>query len=429
MKDRPRIRKHIRNAAIYTAIIVGTLVIVDLLLMMLNILPPTYSRGHAEFGWVSGMPTGRFETVRCLENASQVEMSYVRNEDGVRTSSPSSQLRTDTSVYGIAVGGDSQTDLCAANAETHFGVMEQSLRQVGIPAVAFAYGAGKYSPLQAYLAANKWIGEYHADAFVLNLYTGNDVYDMLRVDDRPHFVRTDTGYRIEKPIWYQEYPPDERYRSRVLFLLRTLARKTGVRNVAVRIRYLRQVAREQDQGIGVVMRYMNDLRKSRSNRVGYPAAFSAQMLNQQLFFHHFPGSMQECLQRVRALLRLVRAEHPSLLLVLTPIPSYQLLDKAPVDPRLSEVTARLPMSYAEGVAMERSLYDSLRVMASDEGWLFVDAVAALREYKGSEPLFNDFDFHLLPPASALIGSAQASVIAQAARATPAAATGRPLRRP
>ena len=63
--------------------------------------------------------------------------------------------------------------------------MERELNSMALQSAVFAFGAGKYSPLQTYLAVREPIQQYSADAFVLNFYTGNDFYDMLRVDDRP----------------------------------------------------------------------------------------------------------------------------------------------------------------------------------------------------------------------------------------------------
>src|SRR5690606_2483070 len=123
---------------------------------------------------------------------------------------------------------------------------------------------------------------YRPEAMILNLYTGNDFYDMLRVDDRPHFVATDSGYAIAPPVWYQSDPPGVRRRSRVLHVFRTLSDVTGVRRVWVRVRYLQDVAREQGRGMRAVAAYMSDLREASVPEAGYPQALSAQFLNQQI---------------------------------------------------------------------------------------------------------------------------------------------------
>jgi len=406
-----RLRRFLKGAVIYAGIIAVTLVIVDLILIGLNLFPPKYTPGDPQLGWISGEPTGHMQTVRCLEYSTNTHWTYTRNEDGIRTELSSAVLREDTSGIKLAVGGDSQTDLCAPNSAVHWGVMERELRARNIPVRVFAYPAGKYSPLQQYLALKKSIADYHADGLILNVYTGNDIFDMLRLDDRPYFVKTASGYRIAPPQWYQEDPPGEHHRSRVLFAFRSVAKATGLRNIWVRLLYLRDVARDQHQGLGAVMRYMNDLRESASGDIGYPGAFLAQMLNQQLFFHRFPGSRAESLDRFRALLRMAKAEQPGKLLFLSPLPSYELSQQQPVDTALLKVIARLPVTYDGGVREERELYEALREMAREEGWMFIDNFQPIRSYTGTRRLYNDFDYHLLPEASEIIGRNEADAIA------------------
>jgi hypothetical protein len=64
------------------------------------------------------------------------------------------------------------------------------------------------------------------------------------------------------------------------------------------------------------------------------------------------------------------------------------------------------------VREERALYDSLQVLARETGWLFVENLRALQAYKGADRLYNNFDYHLLPPASEIIGRAQAAALLQ-----------------
>jgi hypothetical protein len=290
--------------------------------------------------------------------------------------------------------------------------MENALNARGLRAVVLAYGAGRYSPVQDYIAFKKALLKYHPAAFVLNLYTGNDFNDILRVDDRPHLVRTDSGYAIAPPVWYRYDEPGIRRRSRVLFALRSVAKRTGLREFLQRLRVLRAVAAEQGKGLGTVLAYTNDLRKSAEPSVGYSGALSAQMLNQQLFFHWFPESRAESIRRVRALLELIRRENPRLVLLLSPLPSYELAQQRPVDEALLRTLARLPITYEGGLREEGALYDTLRVLAEQTGWLFVDNLRALRAYCGGHRLYNAFDYHLLPVASDIIGRVQAEALLQ-----------------
>lgn len=405
------IKRLLLRTAQYSGIVLLTLVVVDLACMALGLFPPTYEYGEPDVGWVSSAATGAVREDRCTEYSNGKTFKYTRNEDGVRSGIRVADLPARRDTYLIGVTGDSQTDLCAPNEETHPGVLERTLTTRGVRAGVLAYGAGRYSPVQDYVVFKKVLLKYGPRAFVLNFYTGNDFNDILRVDDRPHFVRTDSGYAIAPPVWYRYDTPGVRRRSRVLFAIRSVAKRAGLLGLLQRVRVLRASAAEQGKGLGTVLAYMNDLRRSEEPTVGYPGAFSAQMLNQQLFFHRFPASRLEAIRRVRALLELVRRENPDLVLLLSPLPSYQLAQQQPVDSALLRTLARLPLTFEGGVREERALYDTLRVLAAETGWLFADNLTRLQAYQGAERLYNDFDYHLLPIASALIGRTQAEALA------------------
>jgi len=407
-----RVKRLLLATAQYGGIVLGTLIAADVACSILGVFPPRYEYGDPTVGWVAAPPTGVIGEYRCTEYSTGATYSYTRNEDGVRTRLSAVELVTDSQRHLIAVTGDSQTDLCAPNAQTHAGVLERVLNANGVRAAVLPYGAGRYSPVQDYLVFKKALLKYHPDAFVLNLYTGNDFYDMFRVDDRPHFVRTDSGYALAPPVWYLYDRPGLLRHSRVVFALHSFVKWTGIHGFIQRLRELATLASEQGEGLPTVLAYMNDLRKSREASVGYGNALAAQMLNQQLFFHRFPESRSEAIRRMRALLRMIRRENPDLLLTLSPLPSYQLVQQQPVDDALLRTLARLPITYEEGVQGERALYDTLRVLARESGWLFVDNLRALQRYDGTDRLFNNFDYHLLPPASEIIGRAQADALLQ-----------------
>lgn len=406
-------KRWLRTAAQYCAIMLVTLLLIDVVCIALGLFPPTYEYGEPDIGWVSAPATGTMREDRCIDYTTGATYTYTRNEDGVRTDRSAIETIADSQRYVVAVTGDSQTDLCAPNAQTHAGVLERALNADGLATTVVAYGAGRYSPVQDYLVFKKVLLKYRPDAFVLNLYTGNDFYDVLRVDDRPHFVRGESGYVIAPPVWYLYDAPGMRRRSRVLFALHSVAKRTGVEGFIQRIKLLRAAAAEQGKGLPTVLAYMNDLRKSAEPSIGYPAAFSAQMLNQQLFFHRFPASRAESVRRIAALLALIRRENPGVMLLLSPLPSYELVQEQPVDSALLRTISRLPISYEGGVQEERTLYDTLGVLARENGWLFVDNLRPLQAYKGPQRLYNNFDYHLLPAASEIIGRAQATALLQA----------------
>jgi len=405
-----KVRKFLVASLVYLGITAVTLLVVDLACMALGLFPPSHNYGDPTLGWRPAGTSDQPQVGRCTEFMTGQTVTYARNEDGIRTSLSRSARTTDSGGVRIGVSGDSHTDLCAPNEEAHPGVLESALDSAGVPSSVLAYGAGKYSPLQAYLAFKEVLLPYRPRVFILNLYTGNDLYDILRVDDRPHFTATDSGYRIDPPVWLQYDDPKVRRRSRVLFAGRALADKMGIRQLSMRVGELRRMAGQHGGGLFGVFGYMRDLWKGREPSVGYSDAFTAQMLNQQLFFQRFPGSPEESMRRVRALLSLARKENPDLILVLSPLPSYQLTGEQPVDSILIRTLGRLPISYDEGVRQEAALYERLRGIAAAEGWEFVDNLTALRAYRGTERLFNTFDYHLTPVASAIVGRLEAALL-------------------
>lgn len=410
-----RARRFFTAALTYVAIIVVTLFVVDLACMALGLFPPQPNYGDPDLGWRTAPPTGRMALGRCPDPTTGRAIDYTRNEDGVRTSRSRADLINDTASIKIGVIGDSHTDLCAVNGEVHSGVLETALDSLGIRNAVLNYGVGKYSPIQEYLAFRKVLRPYGPRVMIMNLYTGNDFYDILRLDDRPHFESDSTGYHLAPPIWYNLDDPAVHYRSRVLFAARKLSDAVGIRRLYMRMMELRRVARQQGAGLTTVVNYIRDLWHARDPSVSYADAFTSQMLNQQLFFHHFPPSRAESLRRIRALMELIRAENPGILLVMSPIPSYELTGEKPVDSALVKTLARLPITLESGIAEEGELYQQLRSLSQEMNWVFVDNLAVLRAYHGGQRLYNDADYHILPAASALIGRAESVALADSLR--------------
>jgi hypothetical protein len=402
--------RFLKYVLVYAGIIVVTLLVIDGICIASGLFPPGMNYGDADLGWRSGEPTGRMAIGKCTEFSTGETKIFQRNEDGVRTGLSRATVLADTHRLRIGVSGDSQTDLCAPNDQISGGVLEAELNAHGHPSAVLTYGAGRYSPLQAYLAFRKMLVPYRPNVFILQVYTGNDLYDILRADDRPHFEATQTGYRIAEPIWYSFDDPGIRRRSRVLYMFRTLGDRTGIRQILLREAELRRLGRQHGAGLFAVISYMRDLWKAREPSLGYPDALSAQVLNQQLFFQHFPSAKEESIRRMRELMTMIRRENPGLMLVMSPIPSYELVGAQPIDAALQRTLTRLPITFEEGQRQEDGFYERLRQLASEQQWTFVDNLAALRNYKGSGRLYNDFDYHLLPPASALVGQAQAEVL-------------------
>lgn len=408
-----RARHLLKSSLIYFVIIATTLALLDIVSIATGLLPPRANPGDPLLGWRPAAATGKMAPGQCTEYSSGTVVHYTRNEDGIRTSLSRAAILADTGMVRIAVTGDSHTDLCAPNEETHAGFLEAYLRSAGVPSVVLNYGSGRWSPLQEYLAYTTVLRRYSPRVLVVNLYTGNDFYDMLRSDDRPHFVAIGAHYGIAPPSWFAYDDPASPPRSRVLYALRVIGDKTGVRSLYYRLSELRRLGKQSGGGLGTVAEYMWSLWNARAPDVGYEDAFSAQFLNQQLFFHYFPDAEAESLNRVSALLRIAREQNPNTLLVLSPIPSYELVGESPVDSSLVRTLARLPVDRLDGMTQEGRLYETLRGISDTSGWVFVDNLKALRAVRGAQRLFNDFDYHITPPASRAIGKAEAEVVRRA----------------
>jgi len=411
--------RRLRGVIVAIAIMAATLATTDLVMSAVGVFPPTATYGDSLLGWRSAGRSSGMQVGVCQEYESGSTFRYARNEDGIRTAWTKQALLSDTTHLLVGVGGDSQSDLCAPNDSVHSGILEAELDARGIPAVALLYASGRYSPLQSYLAMQDVVIPYNPDVLVLNVYTGNDLYDLLRDDDRPHFEKSNGRYVVAPPTWYTYDDPKHPPRSRLAYLARRMADAAGIRMALLRLAYLRTMATAYDEGLGTTAAYLRAILQARAPSLGYPDAFTAQMLNQQLFFHYFRGSEQEALRRMRELLQLIKRENPSRLLVLSPLPSYELVLGAASNPALRETLSRLPVSLEEGIEQESRIYYDLKRLAAEEGWLFVDNLPPLRGSEHPESLYNHFDYHLTPDASILIGRAQATVIAGALRQYPA----------
>lgn len=407
-------RKQLVFTILLATVSVGsTVALVDGALIYFNLFPPRYEYGEPELGFAPHMP-GRVMEDSCTDNVTGAEVTIVKNELGIRTGVAVSELQAMPDRLKIAVVGDSQTELCAPNPLTHPGVLEKELQRLNPNAVALSYGRGRYSPLQAYLLFKKRLKQLKPQALLINFYTGNDFYDMLRVDDRPYLAKQEGSgaYELREPVWLKYEDPRVQHRSRVMFVLRSVLKETGVRDLFIRLQFLVDLAKEQRQGLGKAISYMNDLRAAVNSDVGYPAAYAAQMLNQQIFFHHFPNSIDESRSRIRFLMDMIRKENPDMLLIMSPIPSYQLVRQQPVDQAFLQTIDRMPFTYEDGLRQEETLYYTLKGVALEMGWLFIDNLVPLRAYKGSGRLFNAFDYHVTPTASAIIGSNEARTLEQ-----------------
>jgi hypothetical protein len=160
------------------------------------------------------------------------------------------------------------------------------------------------------------------------------------------------------------------------------------------------------------LRYLSALRRSQEPRLSYPPAFAAQILNQALFFRHFPDTTQESMAFMRYLLGRARRENPDTVLVLASIPSAAMIGNIPQDVREPwlDTLERVGLTAREVVAVENRLVDELRDASDASGWLFVDLRDCLSRSATGAQLYSSLDLHISAAASRLIGQCEAEAM-------------------
>lgn len=316
----------------------------------------------------------------------------------------------------ILVLGDSHTDLPYGNELTHPFILEHELKNMGVNNTeVFNAGYARFSPLQCYHLYKCYLRKLNPRVIIFNLYIGNDFYDLFRIDDRPYLAKDAHGdYKIHSPVWIQYRDPASQGKSmqnsRVLFILEKILQKADLWGNWMRIRYLLNTAGEQDQGIISIFKYMWDIKRSVEPSLWYPGAYSAQILNQQIFFKYFPKSKEESLSRLSFLLKMIKDENPEIKLVLSPIPSPTLAGVLKESPVFHNKINQLGLTYSEIVKSEQELFNRCREIAGEQGWIFVDLLSSFRAYPKPKDLFMKQDFHISPEASRLIGEEEAKAM-------------------
>jgi len=384
----------------------------DLVLIVSNLFPPTNLYGDEKVGFLLPPATGTRYTYQSSHSrfiASDTGAITV-NERGCRTDRTIEEIRNAPKDLTLCVIGDSQTELPYRLEYTHAYVLQRELKRSGLDTEVLAAGRGGFSPLQAFIYLKEFVIDLKPSVIILNLYTGNDLFDMMRTDDRPYYVSAgDGGYAIHSPVWYKYTDPADSgsvfQQSRVLYLLREVSDEIGLQGIFSRLQYLVPLAQEQGGGLGTALSYIDDLAETREPALDYPPAFAAQVLNQHLFFRYFPAAREESLRRIRFLLATMRSEYPDRRLVLSLIPSPVLCDDMRKEPVLLSVLSRVGLSMSEVAEEENALYDSCLSIGREEGW----SVTSNREIlsTGCRGFWMMEDLHLSPAGSRVVGENQA----------------------
>lgn len=403
--------------------------IADVVLCVLGVFEPRYPAGDPVLGiWLKQAgASGIVRTSILPELAGDPVIGrYERNEDGFASSGTMDAFRAVSGGARIVSLGDSHTDLYYNFAHTHMGVLEAELVESwNADSRVLGAGHGFYSILQSWLLYRTRLGELKPDAIILNFYTGNDLYDLIRQDDRPYLVPLEGGgFDIHPPRWVAYVPDTNRplwSRSRLIYAVNFSLTRVGLEHLAAKTRAAWTAARAYGGDPLSSLHYLNDVRNSRDPELWYPGAAAAQALNQALFFHHFEGASDESLRRVRFVLSSMREAYPDCLLILSMIPSRCLAHGAGQDVALDRVLARLPLTRAEVRRQEEGLYRNVAAIGVESGWLIADPLASLM--RAGEECYFSSDWHIAPVGSRIVGRAQAEVLLAALRARMRDASG------
>lgn len=427
------LRKVLKASVPYAIILLISLFLVDLVCLVTGLFPPKYRMGHETLGFFENPrePGGSWTDSPLPELEGTEDGKYWRNEEGYWAERLMKDIVEKPQGLRVVSLGDSHTALNYKFALCHFGVLQRELRAGGKQgAEVIGAGHGKYSPLQSMTLYEERFAPLGFDAVVLNWYLGNDNYDLLRIDDRPHLVKTANGYEKAPPEWIAFTDPSDQSffrKSRTMYLGYLLSKRSGIGSLFDKVSYAMNAAAAFGGGPIASLTYVNDLAASREPELWYDAALSAQALNQTLFFHHFPGSMEETWSRARFVLELyakqAKTRGDKALLVLSPIPSRILAQPDYDDPAYKKILSRMPFDHAAAVAMEQKTYDALKRDAIAAGWLFVDTLPALRAH-AEKRLYLASDLHIAPEGSEIVGREQAKVILDALPSTSSVATTR-----
>jgi hypothetical protein len=429
-----RLRRGLRASVPYLIITVITLALLDGAMMATGAFPPRYKKGHPTLGFYEFRHQDGGYHRRCPlpECGGKPYKEFWKNEEGFFSSRSMPDFLERPTGKRVVTLGDSHGDLTYAFPYTHMGVLERELRAGGWQgAEVLGAGHGRWSPMQSLtLYEEKLSPPIHPEVVVLNFYTGNDFYDLIRSDDRPNLKHLPDGsYTLAPPLWvaYTD-PTSERFwqKSRVLYAGHLLLDAAGIENKYEKLTYAVSSADAYGGSFFDALEYIYHLAQTEDKGLWYSAAIGAQALNQALFFHHFPGSLEESQSRARYILgataKRLQAAGDRTTLVLAPIPSRMLAKPDYVDPVYDRILTRVPLTKAEVLDMEAKAYESLRASAAAEGWLFVDTLPALRE--GSNDDYFPSDLHIAPTGWE-IGGVDAAMVTRAAAGAAHAAAPRP----
>jgi acetyltransferase AlgX (SGNH hydrolase-like protein) len=314
----------------------------------------------------------------------------------------------------IAVLGDSFT-AGASNARENFPtVLEDILnaKQPGHPVEVLDVGAGRYAPYHSYVRFRRDILKLKPKHVIVAEYVGNDFLDMIRQDDRPYLRIKPDGTMVPEPPRFITYPdpsarPGLLDHSRLYSVLVALAGPT-IRYEYSRVVLLRDNLKEYGYGTRAILKYILEIAKL--DKIAH--GMMLQILNQQVWFDHFPETLPLSLKVNRESMRLFRdlCQQQGIRLTYTIIPSEEMIEPELMNEVYSQLRESAPQWTPERMAaFDNRLTDETLRACQDYGVECIDLRPGLRKRHTTERMYYPQDMHMNPVGNRAV----AEVLAEA----------------
>jgi hypothetical protein len=267
------------------------------------------------------------------------------------------------------------------------------------PVEVLDVGAGRYSPYQCFIRMQRDVLRLKPKHIIVAEYVGNDFLDMIRQDDRPYLVEKQDGTFEAHPPRFVTYDdpslqPGLLDRSRLFAVLQGLAGPT-IRYQFSRVKIMSDNLSEYGYGPGAIAKYLMEVAKL--DRVAH--GMMLQILNQQVWFDHFPETLQLSLRINRHVIQLFRdmCQQRGIRLTYTVIPSKDM-----IEPELmKDVFARLQQkdalwTPAKTAAFDNWLTDETMRACRELKVEYVDLRPLREKKKPGVPFYYEHDMHMGP---------------------------------
>jgi lysophospholipase L1-like esterase len=318
-------------------------------------------------------------------------------------------------VERVVALGDSFT-AGATNAEESFpGVLERLLNEArpDRPVEMLNAGAGRYSPYQCYVRLERRITPLQPKHVLMAVYVGNDFLDMIRRDDRPYLTELPDGsFQAHGPRFVSYRDPSEEPglldKSRVWAVFRGFLGPTIQYRIS-RVKILRDNLSSFGYGTGAILQYVKQV--AELDRVGH--GLMLQILNQQLWFEHFPETLPLSLKINRRTMQLFRdlCQKNGVRLTYTVIPSKDMIEPERLQAVMGEIQKKSPRTTLEKLAaFDERLTDETMRSCRELGVEYIDLRAGLRSRRKGAEFFYPDDMHMNPAGNRAVAETLAGAL-------------------